>query len=151
MRNRKTGFSRGMKSESFACNMNYSAVMGKSFTDFKSYPSTIITDKKYVHHCRSTFSFSNLPYSEIAFALLLHLFPASGKFLKIFICNNSKMNPGTSKAAALYRLRLKKFILVYFSEQNSTFLPSRIMLVVRTAHIFPHMEQVCLSEGGVLS
>ena len=29
-----------------------------------------------------------------------------------------------------------------FSEQNSTFFPSRIMFVVRTAHILPHIEQV---------
>ena len=39
----------------------------------------------------------------------------------------------------------------YFSVQNSTCLPSRIRLVVRTAHILPHMEQVCRSAGGVLS
>lgn len=29
-----------------------------------------------------------------------------------------------------------------FSEQNSTFFPSRIIFVVRTAHILPHIEQV---------
>ena len=41
--------------------------------------------------------------------------------------------------------------LIYFSEQNSTFLPSKIILVVLTAHIFPHIEQVWRSAGGVLS
>ena len=30
----------------------------------------------------------------------------------------------------------------YSSEQNSTFSPARIILVVRTAHILPHIEQV---------
>ena len=39
----------------------------------------------------------------------------------------------------------------YFSVQNSTFSPARIILVVLTAHIFPHMEQVWRSAGGVLS
>lgn len=39
----------------------------------------------------------------------------------------------------------------YFSVQNSTFFPSRIIFVVRTAHILPHMEQVWRSAGGVLS
>ena len=41
--------------------------------------------------------------------------------------------------------------MYYFSEQNSTFFPSRIIFVVRTAHIFPHIEQECLSDGGVCS
>ena len=36
-----------------------------------------------------------------------------------------------------------------FSEQNLTVFPSRIMLVVRTAHILPHIEQVWRSAGGV--
>lgn len=39
----------------------------------------------------------------------------------------------------------------YFSEQNFTSLPSSIMFVVLTAHILPHIEQVCLSAGGVCS
>ena len=39
----------------------------------------------------------------------------------------------------------------YFSEQNLTSLPSSIMFVVLTAHILPHIEQVCLSAGGVCS
>ena len=46
---------------------------------------------------------------------------------------------------------LEKHKVIYFSVQNSTFFPSNIILVVLTAHIFPHIEQVCLSDGGVLS
>lgn len=33
----------------------------------------------------------------------------------------------------------------------STLSPLRMRLVVRTAHILPHMEQLCLSEAGTLS
>ena len=36
----------------------------------------------------------------------------------------------------------KQLPVFYFSVQNSTFSPLRIIFVVRTAHIFPHMEQV---------
>jgi len=39
----------------------------------------------------------------------------------------------------------------YFSGENCTCLPSRIMFVVLTAHILPHIEQECLSAGGMLS
>ncbi len=39
----------------------------------------------------------------------------------------------------------------YFSVQNLTSSPLSIIFVVRTAHIFPHIEQVCRSVGGVLS
>lgn len=34
------------------------------------------------------------------------------------------------------------FADAYFSVQNVTFSPARIIFVVRTAHILPHIEQV---------
>lgn len=42
-------------------------------------------------------------------------------------------------------------LIFYFSVTNSTFSPANIILVVRIAHILPHIEQVWRSVGGTLS
>ena len=63
---------------------------------------------------------------------------------------NQKRSPKTNHAFKSQSAAFS-FLLSYFSVQNLTSLPSRIILVVRTAYILPHIEQVCRSAGGVLS
>lgn len=53
--------------------------------------------------------------------------------------NSDKQQKKSGLPTALF---IPKYQHAPFSEQNLTSLPSRIIFVVRTAHILPHIEQV---------